>query len=171
MRRALIVLSLLASTIAHADVPEQPSGGERYAGRIVAADAGSLFVFAIGSYYALAAGLGGQDTETQAIVCVTASIVGYAAAAPLLHLHRGNPRGAMRSGVARIGLPIAGASLAYLSDRHGEGDRPILGAVTGMGIAMVLDWTVLAKMPTSSASPFVAPGTDGGVQAGIAGTF
>ncbi len=35
---------------------------------------------------------------------------------------------------------------------------------------MVLDWTVLARMPASSA-PFVAPGSDGGVQAGIAGTF
>ena len=68
-------------------------------------------------------------------------------------------------------MVLAGAMLGYLSDRRSDAaERPTYGLVAGVGIAMVLDWTVLARMP-ASAKPFVAPAQDAGMQAGIAGCF
>ena len=146
--------------------------GESYMGRIILADLGAIATFGVGGFLLLASALGGDETGGAGVagaVLVSASIVSYVVTPPLLHVDRGNPRGAMRSALARAGLPLAGGLLAYLSDRRGEEDRIVSGVVVGMGGAMVLDWLLLARMPARTA-PFVAP-SGSGVQAGIAGSF
>lgn len=178
---ALVVSSSIAGT-AHADIGE-PAGepapapttsaepeAETYALRIVGADVASAATFGIGGFLLVAAALG--DSAAPAVpglVLVTASIVSYATLPPLLHLRRGNPRGAMRSALARAGLPLVGATLAYATNRAND-ERPIYGAVAGMGVAMFLDWTVFARMPAGT-TLLVAPSADGGMQANLVGRF
>lgn len=178
--RALFALAMLASVPARADTAE-PAGDEApsiapratvetYPLRIVAVDAGSVAVVGLGGLLLIRAAFdGGDDTATQGFAFVTVGLAGYAIGAPLVHWGRGNPRGAMRSALVRTGLPLLGATLTYLADRTNEGS-PIYGAVAGIGVAMILDWTVLSRV-TVSASPFVAPAAGGGAQAGIAGRF
>jgi hypothetical protein len=97
------------------------------------------------------------------------SLVTYVIGPPLHHLQRGNPRGAMRSALARLGLPIAGALVAHLSDRQASDDRAVIGAVIGVGAAMIVDAAVIARMPARTV--LVTASGEGAVHIGIAGAF
>lgn len=182
---ALVVSSSSFAAVAHAEVgddAEEPAPAPAparsrvepeavtYPLRIVGADVASAAAFGVGGFLLVAAALGDSSgPAVPGLVLVTASVVGYAVVPPLLHLRTGNPRGAMRSALARAGLPLVGATLAYASDRAND-ERPIYGAVAGMGVAMVLDWTVFARMPAKT-TLLVAPSADGGMQANLVGRF
>jgi hypothetical protein len=98
---------------------------------------------------------------------------------PIVHYAYSNRRGSWWSLGARTTLPVVGGMAAVLVDDCtsdlSECDPSVIfgGALVGLGAAMVLDWTVLAKKPRDSGPPVlpIARAREGGFELGLAGAF
>ena len=132
------------------------------------ADLGAAALFGIGGLFVIGGALGGDDdTARTGIGLVFGSVIMYTALPPLLHVRKGNPRGAVRSALARVGLPLVVGRMSYAAS--GDADSAAAGMAVGIGVAMVTDWAVFAKMPGTRL--YTAPAVDGGVQVGLGGAF
>lgn len=96
---------------------------------------------------------------------------------PIVHYAYGNHLGSWWSLGARTTLPVAGGMAAILVDDCagdlGECDERVIfgGVLVGLGAAMVLDWTVLAKRPKDAPVIPIARANRGGFELGLAGAF
>jgi hypothetical protein len=162
MLAAALVLSMMA-TPAWAE-----SRRRRYARKIVKADLATLGVLTLSAIVEAAVFSPTEKGNKAAAVLAFATVGLYVGGPAYVHLQRDNPRGAMRSATARIGLPAVGAALAFAADNGANFDQIALGTFAGVGAAMILDWTFFARRP--AVDVFVAPRGDGAVL-GIGGSF
>jgi hypothetical protein len=159
---------------------------QRYGGIVLLADAAWIAAATLSDQV-------GDDTGDENL---TSMIVlgGYYGGGPLVHLAYGNPSGARKSLAARALLPLGGALLGMLAF-SGENDSGalipaevvgmMLGGMVGVGTAMIIDWTVIAKRrrvvnPPPAAAPVgfgehaLRPAVKinpGGVTLSLAGSF
>jgi hypothetical protein len=162
---ALVACALLVGT-AHAGSAE-----ERYPVPIVLLDAAATAAFLGGGFYVLVVesredSYAERDSTAPGLLLVGLGLTTYALGPSIVHLAHANPRGAIRSSVARFALPIVAgyASYALSSDR----DAAAMGLVAGVGAAMITDWALFAKTPGVH---FVAAPTANGGTVGLAGRF
>jgi hypothetical protein len=157
------VLLCVAVTASHAE----PAAPERYPIRIVIADVasvgivlGGIALFADGKFGSENPASGGDVAAMS--VLVLGGGLSYIIAPAVLHGLRGNRSGCVSSIAARVLIPLFAGVGGYAVS--GE-DAATKGVLVGAASAMVLDWTMFAKL-----QPTVAV-AGGGVQVGLAGTF
>lgn len=110
--------------------------------------------------------------------------IALATFAPGVHLLHGDGTGAAESVALRLGLPAVGAFLGWTgfhcrapencSDGTNDAGYELLGAMAGLGIAMIIDDGWLAheqRREPDQWTPVVAPTSRGGATFGIAGAF
>jgi hypothetical protein len=117
---------------------------------------------------------------------------GYLLGGPIVHLSHGNRGRALISASLRLGLPVLGAGLVLWPDENcapdnedvcddddlAEGLAAVALGVIGMGVASLVDWTVLGRSvehvpvePGPVVVPQVSAGVDGSLQIGVLGRF
>jgi hypothetical protein len=167
-----IALALAAASPAFADPPVAepawpwtPSDPSSYRLEVVAIDASTVAVLALGHDSTLVVGL---------------AIATYALGSPILHLVHQRPGNALGSFALRVALPVGGATLGYLlsNGSSGSGDIPswvggaALGLVAGVVGASAIDIGVLAKGEDAPRlAPAITPTLHGGMTFGLGGSF
>ena len=116
-----------------------------------------------------------------------AALSGYLVSAPLVHLSQGNRTRAAASLGIRVGVPLLGAAIGYRLGLRADDptsdarcpDCPMTlaagFATLGAGVAMLVDGFGLAwehpEAPAPAWTPTLAPGAQGGLSFGVAGTW
>ncbi len=166
-----------APAAAPSAAPADAAPARSYAGAVLAVDAVSLGI--------IAAAVSARASEGSAMLTAT-GITGLVVGAPIVHLTRGNTRGALISLGLRVGLPYAGAMAGYqlgptdvVCATDGDGCSSgsmsglVVGALVGTGAAILIDarWlshTRPARPARWSPTATLAPG---GGSVGLAGAF
>jgi hypothetical protein len=153
---------------------EPPPPVETYSAQIVAADLGGLVAFTM---------LAGATNEASLLLLQPLG-------APVVHAVHGHFGRAFGSLVLNVGLPIAGAFIgASIDAAHCGGEEilcgmggVVLGGMTGIASAVVIDAAVLARLPDEApereraasahgVTPLFALNRDGGLSLGLGGRF
>ncbi len=122
-------------------------------------------------------GPGGEDTALSQVF-FWAGLTGVTAAAPLVHVLRGNGRSAAVSVVLRATVPVVTASVAVATASCDgflcELDRIGPGFLIGTGLVAIVDAGLLARQERLVGPPALRPVISlgrGGAQLGIAAAF
>lgn len=143
---------------------------------------GSMVLADLAASAVVAAGLAQRNAKLGDVV---PGAIALATFAPGVHLLHGNGTGAVESVALRLGLPAAGAFLAWTGfhcrapqecyDGTNDAEYELLGAMAGLAVAMILDDGWLAheqRREPDAWTPVVAPASrGGGATFGIAGAF
>jgi hypothetical protein len=140
-----------------AEQPVPPTGTPSYRGWTIGADVTAVTLFALA-----------VDKEDYDLL--TLSVGTYALGAPLVHAVHGRTGHAFASLGMRLGFPLLGAMLGeglhtepkcggYYDDCYDEGpsDEAVIGALLGIGAAMIVDSAYLARGDQPRAQPQWSP--------------
>jgi len=114
-------------------------------------------------------GSDGDGACTMAAVGAIGGLGTFVLGAPLVHLSNGNPSSAGISLALRIGLPAIGVAAAQADEDLGS-----LLVLSGVGLAMAIDWAVLSKHKKPKKERKLLPTVQpvlGGLQVGLGGSF
>lgn len=158
-------------------VTEQPPGLRSYRGLTIGADFAAVGMF----FYGIS-----EDNEA----VLKASIGTYVLASPIIHVAKGRVGSGLASLGMRLGFPLLGIYIGdalhttpkcandYYDDCYDEdiNGEAVLGAILGIGTAMVVDSVYLARgdKPKAAPQPQWSPtlrASQGGFALGAAGTF
>jgi hypothetical protein len=165
------VLAALLACIALTGTAHAELEPERYPVSIVLVDVAATAAVVGGGYYVIVESqregeFSGEPNETPGRVLVGLGLTMYALGPSLVHLVHDNPRGAIRSSVARFALPIVAGYASYALSN--DPDSTSVGFIAGVGAAMIADWAFFAKAP--GVQLVAAPAATGGT-VGLAGRF